>query len=101
MPSPAAGRAGSSSELDGVSCVSATACTAAGQYYNPNSGAGSRTLVESWNGTAWSVVPTPNAGPYDDANYLSDVSCVSAAACTAAGDYKVTHSPLETLIESN
>ena len=40
-------------QLQGVSCVSATACTAVGARK-------SGTLIESWNGTSWSIVPSPN-----------------------------------------
>jgi hypothetical protein len=98
LPSPA--RAMGSS-LNGVSCVSATACTAVGEYANR---AGSvRTLVESWNGTAWSVVPSPNKGTVNDPNDLSWVSCVPASGCTAVGFYQLGDQPLaqKTLAESN
>jgi hypothetical protein len=84
-----------------VSCVSATACTAVGEYANR---AGSvRTLVESWNGTAWSVVPSPNKGTVNDPNDLSWVSCVPASGCTAVGFYQLGDQPLaqKTLAESN
>ena len=59
---------------------SATACTAAGLSYT-NSGA-STTLIESWDGTSWSVVPSPNPAPESG---LSGASCISATACTAVG----------------
>jgi len=39
--------------LDAVFCLSATVCTAVG-----NDGGG--TLVETWNGSAWVIVPSPN-----------------------------------------
>jgi hypothetical protein len=80
------------SVLKGVSCVSATACTAVG-FGNPGTG----TLVESWNGTSWSVVPSPNPGTD---NTLLSVSCASAAACTAAGYYDTNGTGIVTLIES-
>src|SRR5262249_52179668 len=44
-----------------------------------------RTLVESWNGTRWSVVPSPNRGVRY--NELHGVSCAPAATCTAAGSH--------------
>src|SRR4029077_20396695 len=59
VPSPNPGT--SSNDLAGVSCISPTACTAAG-YYNPNASSTYRTLIESWNGTRWSVVPSPSPG---------------------------------------
>jgi hypothetical protein len=82
--------------LKGVSCVSATVCTAVGGYYFA-SGATDLTLIESWIGTSWSVVPSPNRGGSGIDNNLYGVSCVSATACTAVGDYT---SSGKTLIES-
>jgi hypothetical protein len=66
-----------------VSCTSSTACTAAG-FYNAFAAGGSGTLVERWDGTTWSIQPTPN--PADAA--LRGVSCASPTACTAVGDYQ-------------
>jgi hypothetical protein len=82
--------------LDGVSCVSAAACTAAGFY--TTKGGHYRTLVESWNGTSWSVVPSPNTGVGN--NVLDGVSCASAATCTAAGSFTISSGHYRTLIES-
>ena len=83
VPSPNPGTAGSIPDLRGVSCTSATACTAIGYYFTRFHGPG-RTLIESWNGTAWSIMPSPSRG---SDSYLQDVSCTSAAACTATGYY--------------
>jgi hypothetical protein len=96
VPSPSPGPAKGSDQLDGVSCVSTTACTAVGQLQYPNSAQFYKTLIESWNGTRWSVVPSPNPGPAKDGSALSGVSCVSATACIAAGDVALN----KTLIES-
>jgi len=72
------------SGLFGVSCVSASACTAAGAYDN---GAGvTRTLAERWNGSRWRVQVTPNPAGSAGSGF-SAVSCGSAGACTAAGSY--------------
>ena len=94
VPSPNRGSDGD--PLSGVSCVSLAACTAVGTKsigvnFVP------RTLIESWNGTSWSVVPSPNPGSGDD---LGGVSCVSAAACTAVGYYFIGDAGRKTLIES-
>jgi len=62
--------------LFGVSCSSASACTAVGA-----SNAG--TLAERWNGTKWVIQPTPN--PPSGGGVLVGVSCSSASACTAVG----------------
>ena len=79
--------------LSSVSCVSAKSCTAVGSYQNTGSNL-RRTLVESWNGSAWKVVssPNPKAGTATD-NYiggitgsgLNAVSCVSVTSCHAVG----------------
>jgi hypothetical protein len=96
VPSPNPGTTGSIRNLDGVSCISAAACTAVGNYFTSSNGPG-RTLIESWNGIRWSVVPSPSRG---NANYLLGVSCASASTCTAAGmtDNKFVGS--KTLVES-
>ena len=65
------------SELSGVSCTSATACTAVGDY---NYAA----VAERWNGTVWRIQPTPTSGI---GTTLDGVSCTSATACTAVGSY--------------
>ena len=89
--------------LSGVSCVSATGCTAVGVYRKFLGTNPTRTLVESWDGTAWSVVPSPNkvSGPSSD--YLEGVSCVPASSCTAVGSYQLGDGPGRggTLAESN
>ena len=44
------------------------------------------TLIETWNGSTWSIVPSPN--PSSDQfpfSSLSGVSCTGPAACTAVG----------------
>jgi hypothetical protein len=84
------------SYLDAVSCTAPTACTAAGEYYN--SSGTLVTLAERWNGTAWSVQPTPNpAGA--ESSYLNAVSCTAPTACTAAGQYYNSSGTLVTLAE--
>jgi hypothetical protein len=93
-PSPSGG--GISSTLEGVSCASATACTAVGSHYSPFTKS-NRIQIESWNGTSWSVVHGPNRGSDP---YLDSVSCASATACTAAGNYRNTTEHSKTLIEA-
>jgi hypothetical protein len=89
--------ASSVDNLNGVSCVSVNACTAVGYHYLLGSGI-IETLVESWNGTRWTVAPSPN--PASAANVLDGVSCVSAVVCTAVGfDYE-TPNAQRTLVES-
>jgi hypothetical protein len=93
VPSPNSGSG--HNQLNGVSCVSPTDCTAAGYSSNPEADA--KTLIESWNGTKWSIAPSPNAAT---TNELWGVSCVSATDCTAAGYSASAAVGFETLIES-
>src|SRR3984885_13662871 len=69
--------------LNAVSCPGPGACTAVGSYVST---AGTVSLAEGWNGTAWPVQPTPDpAGGSDDT--LSGVSCGAAGSCLAVGGY--------------
>ena len=95
-PTPNVGTAGSS--LDGVSCTSLTFCMAVGFNYvgtPPNSA----TLAEVYNGSTWSVSPTPDVP--GDVNELTAVSCTSPTSCVAVGTYD-TGSPDQdlTLVET-
>ena len=66
--------------LESVTCTTATSCFAVGWK-----GVGaSTTLIESWNGAQWSIVPSPNP-PDNDANLLFDVTCASPSSCFAVG----------------
>ena len=87
----------SETALTGVSCASASACTATG-YYKNSSGT-YVTLAESWNGTAWSVQSTPNPTGAKE-SILFAISCVAANACTASGWYKNSAGSEMTLAEA-
>lgn len=77
----------------GIGVVSANDVWAVGSY-GPN---GSRqTLVLHWNGTQWSIVPSPNAGAFE--NRLNGVAAVSANDIWAVG-YAHVGSNDQTLIE--
>jgi hypothetical protein len=71
-----------------------------GNYSYGGTGSGSssltRTLVESWNGAAWSVAP----GPSPSVAHLYGVSCTAASSCTAVGDYTSNSGLSRALIES-
>ena len=87
------------SQLSGVSCTSATSCTAVGSYQSssvPNFGA-SQTLVEVWDGTAWSIESSPNPGTGD---ILEGVSCGASQVCTAVGQAPDPGGVNSTLIET-
>ena len=62
-----------------VSCTSATFCIAVGDFTTSSSA--NVMLAERWNGTAWSVVPTPQL----KGSVLSGVSCTSVTFCMAIG----------------
>ena len=71
-------------ELSGLSCRSAKACTAVGNYW-PTAYT-EVTLAETWNGKKWSMEHTPNPSHAVDRD-LSGVSCTSATTCVAVGNY--------------
>lgn len=78
-PGTAAAATTNGRDLQSVSCTSTTFCMAVG------TGTGeSATLTESWNGSAWSVVPSPSPG---FPSRLNSVSCVSSKDCVAVGIY--------------
>lgn len=73
-----------SSVLNGVSCTSATACTAVGSY--TNSAGAAVALAGRWDGTSWTIQQTPNPSSASS-SVLNGVSCTSATTCTAVGSY--------------
>jgi hypothetical protein len=60
-------------------------------------GSTDQALTESWNGTGWSIVPTPTQASFPS---LESVSCVSANSCEAVGSYSNGSSISQTLVES-
>ena len=79
---PAPLPAGVASQLNAISCPSASACTAVGFYSN---GAGTQLpLAASWNGSAWSIetVPLPAGAT---TGQFTGVSCTSGSFCQAVG----------------
>ena len=71
------------SVLTGVSCETTNFCFAVGYAYPPADRSLYTTLIEQWNGSAWSVVQGTNAPASE--NYLEDVSCSSTTFCEGAG----------------
>jgi hypothetical protein len=67
---------------------------AVGSYTNSNGS--SRTLIEQWNGTQWSVVASPNVGRFN--NFLYGVTAVSAQDVWAVGFFDSSKS-INTLTE--
>jgi len=81
-PSPNPGGDGGSA-LDGIWCQDSDFCVAAGEYQAVGA-AGTRTLIEKWDGRTWSVVKSPSPdGPRGDG--LNSISCTSLTFCVAVG----------------
>jgi hypothetical protein len=72
------------SALDSVSCSDPSSCTAVGSYHTPNYVI--LTLAEYWNGSYWSIRPTPTP-PGATAAALNGVSCIAPNGCLAVGSY--------------
>jgi hypothetical protein len=59
-------------EIKSVSCPSSTMCMAVGKT------SGNHSVIENWDGTAWSLVQSPDGE-------IKSVSCASTTACVAVG----------------
>ena len=70
--------------LHGVTCAAATDCWAVGYYINGNGNY--QTLIERWDGNAWTIVASPNTGT-GQFNLVDAVTCVSTFDCWAVGYY--------------
>jgi hypothetical protein len=71
------------SELSGIWCPSAKACVAVG---DDSAGIVTKTLAQTWTGSAWSVTPTPDRME-PQASDLTGVSCPAPDHCVAVGYY--------------
>jgi Putative Ig domain len=91
VPSPNVGTAtGDTNPLLGVSCSDSANCTAVGEFYD---GSENYALLETWNGTEWSIISTTSLG---DATQIEGVSCLPSGICTAVGQAFG-----QTLVETN
>jgi hypothetical protein len=70
--------------LSGVSCANPDSCLAVGYTVTSPDNPVVRALVESWNGTSWSTVPTPLPSG-GTGTTLSGVWCAKSNACVAVG----------------
>ena len=71
--------------LNGVAALSTRDVWAVGDAVNVNTGVG-KTLTEHWNGTAWSIVASPNLGFVSTQNTLKVIAAVSPTDIWAVGD---------------
>jgi hypothetical protein len=85
------------SQLFAVSCTSETSCTAVGRHEPVPPDGSQRTLAEHWNGSTWTVQPTPN--PANPQANLAAVACSSPANCTAVGNNLPAVAVFQTLAE--
>jgi hypothetical protein len=69
--------------LRAVTCVASTDCWAVGVAASVNGTSPEQTLAEHWDGSAWSIVTTPNTS--SPSNDLAGVACVTSSDCWAAG----------------
>ena len=83
--------------LDSTTCVSGSDCWAVGSETDANNGVSGATLTEHWDGSAWSVVSSPNTSP-SSIDGLRSVSCVTSADCWSVGQTLAGPS-LDTLAE--
>jgi hypothetical protein len=69
----------------GVSCSSDRSCVAVGNYSEASTGC-SIPLVERWDGSRWSIQPSPKIGGcFSTDNGLHEISCPSISVCSAVG----------------
>jgi hypothetical protein len=88
FPLPAKGTGGS---LSGVSCVTASSCTAVGMY--ATAGGRREPVAEHWNGHAWVLEAVPDPDNTTRSSDLSAVACTSADNCLAVGSYSLKAHP--------
>jgi hypothetical protein len=85
-----------SASLSDVSCTSTSSCMAVGTFLGRiqgTKGFQNFTLAETWNGTAWTVVPSPSPKLPAGGAELNSVSCTSSTSCMAVGETLVSHEP--------
>ena len=70
--------------LNGVTCLAAADCWAAGSWStNTAAGGTGASLVEHYDGAAWSIVSTPRRGFFSE---LNSIACSRPSDCWAVGD---------------
>jgi hypothetical protein len=96
VPSPNAGNF--TNVLTSVAVVSPTDIWAVGYSTSCSGACGQQqTLAEHWNGTSWSVVPSPNVDP--SLNALNAVAVVAGTSVWAVGSSGGVTNPGQTLVE--
>ena len=81
--------------LLGATCASTSDCWAVGQYFNEGVW---HTLIEHWDGTAWVIVDSADAGAATY-NVLLGVTCASPSECWAVGYHYGGGNVAQTLVK--
>jgi hypothetical protein len=85
--------------LTAVTCATPTSCFAVGELHDGSNGT-QQTLIEHWDGRAWTIVPSPNPSTYRrPSNALTGVSCATPTSCSAVGSYDDADGFAKTLVE--
>jgi hypothetical protein len=93
VPTPNVGSL--SNSLFAVAALAPNNAWAVGNYIGSDDAA--HTLIENWNGTAWSIVPSPDGGPGN--NVLTGVAGTSANDVWAVGQSRSASGTFQTLTE--
>jgi Bacterial Ig-like domain (group 3) len=74
------------SQLGSISCASLSFCEAVGANWLPGTQGGTTPLIETWDGSSWSIAPSPIA-PVAGANAMVlNVDCYNQISCVAVGN---------------
>jgi hypothetical protein len=83
-------------DVQGVSCPTATACVAAGTA--GKAGSASTAFGATWNGTKWTLQESLKPAGATE-SYLDGISCASSSVCVAVGSFRPSTGPLKPLAE--
>ena len=93
---PSSNLGDSVNELSSVSCTGSAFCMAVG-YYSPLGSTGEDALMESWDGSFWTL--QLGNSPSTSFNEMYGVSCLSTSFCVAVGTDEGTGGAFDTLIQ--
>ena len=95
VASPDPGGSSETNQLQGVAAVSSSGAWAVGSY---GTSTRSHTLIEHWNGTAWSQQSSPNPAGFSAGSALSGVAATSSSNAWAVGTSSHSFTNSRTLI---
>jgi hypothetical protein len=84
---PAANAGAHTNSLNAVSCTSAKACTAVGEWSPSSAATGTHPLVERYNGRTWQREPVPVPPAAAETAGFNAVTCTGASRCVAVGSF--------------